>query len=90
MVVSVAILVFFLPQESSSTLEFDLGKPWKHNSLIANFDFPILKSKIDIEKERDSLMRNFAPYYHLDKKVAEQQIRKFHQVLSDSFPSMRG
>lgn len=88
-VVSVAILVFFLPQESSSTLEFDLGKPWKHNSLIANFDFPILKSKIDIEKERDSLMRNFAPYYHLDKKVAEQQIRKFHQVLSDSFPSMR-
>ncbi len=88
-VVSVAILVFFLPQESSSTLEFNLGKPWKHNSLIANFDFPILKSKIDIEKERDSLMRNFAPYYHLDKRVAEKQIRKFYQALSDSFPTMK-
>lgn len=85
-IVSVAILVSFLPQESSSSLEFDLGKPWKYNSLIANFDFPILKSSADVEKERDSLMNNFAPYYYLDKAIGKQQVSRFREVLADSFP----
>ena len=49
-VVVVALLVYFLPRESKFGYEYEQGRPWRYNSLIATFDFPIYKTQKEVEQ----------------------------------------
>ena len=40
-VLSVVLIVWFLPRTSGPQFRYDVGKPWMYGSLIAQFDFPI-------------------------------------------------
>ena len=82
----VAVLVFFMPRESTFSLQYDLGKPWRYGALIAGFDFPVLKTDKDIANEKDSMSRSFIPYYTIDKNIEQLQTAKLSQMLADSFP----
>jgi cyclic-di-AMP phosphodiesterase PgpH len=75
------IIVYLLPQEGKFMFEYQKGGFWKHESLTAPFNFPVNKSKADIERERDSVMRQFRPIYIFDSKIGEQRI----QELSENF-----
>lgn len=83
-VITVAILTFFLPRGNTYSFQFDVDKPWNNSSLIADFDFPILKSTEDIDREKDSLLRNFVPYFNLDKQVSERMLTRLKEDLKDS------
>lgn len=85
LVVSVAVLVFFMPRESTFSMQYDQGKPWRYGALIAGFDFPIMKTDKDIASEKDSMTRSFVPYYALNTRVADLHLERFSQILADSF-----
>ncbi|NLU37630.1 MAG: HDIG domain-containing protein [Bacteroidales bacterium] len=71
-------LVYVLfPKQGANKLEFQKGLPWRHKNLIAPFDFPILKTSEIIDKERDSLKKQFIPYLILDSLVAENNVGLF-------------
>jgi putative nucleotidyltransferase with HDIG domain len=76
-VVSVIVIVWFLPRNETQRLRYDIGKPWMYGSFIAKFDFPIYKTDEAIKNEQDSLLRQFEPYYNYDKKVEGKQIKRF-------------
>ena len=42
-VVTVCVIVYFLPREGRFNYQFDINKPWKYGLLQASFDFPIYK-----------------------------------------------
>lgn len=65
-VVSMAILLYFLPRESKFGFVYENGKPWRYSQLIASYDFPICKTDEEINRERDSVMSKFRPYYVCD------------------------
>lgn len=69
-----AILYFTLPQEGRFRYEFQKGRPWMHATLIAPFDFAIMKSEETIKGERDSLLKSLTPYYLFHDSVGKQQI----------------
>ena len=75
--VTVAVIVYFLPKEGKFNYQFDINKPWKYGLLQASFDFPIYKGDEQIQKEQDSLMEFYQPYYEIDKTQGEQMIQKF-------------
>lgn len=75
LVVAVAILLGF-PREGKFKYQFSEGKPWRYELLTASFDFPIYKSNDLLEKERDSVMTNYKPYFKLNGEVAEGQVAK--------------
>ena len=75
--VTVAVIVYFLPKEGKFNYQFDINKPWKYGLLQASFDFPIYKGDEQIQKEQDSLMAFYQPYYEIDKTQGEQMIQKF-------------
>ncbi len=75
--VVIALLVYFLPRETKFGYEYEQGRPWRYNSLIATFDFPIYKTQKEVEAERDSALRQFQPFYVEKPQVAEQQIAEF-------------
>lgn len=77
-VVVVALLVYFLPRESKFGYEYEQGRPWRYNSLIATFDFPIYKTQKEVETECDSALSHFQPFYTEKSLMGQRQIAAFH------------
>ena len=75
--VALVIIVNLLPREGKFKYEFQKGKPWMHETLIAPYDFPIYKSQKKIKEERDSVLENFKPYFRQDTTVVVKQTRQF-------------
>jgi len=51
-ILAIVFVVWISPKESFFRYEFQQGKPWNHNDLIAPFDFSILKTEKQISEER--------------------------------------
>lgn len=77
---TIAIVVNFLPREGKFKYEFQRGKPWMHETLIAPYDFPIYKSQKQIKAERDSILENFSPYFRYDSTILQSQVKQFTEA----------
>ena len=82
-VASIIIVVAISPRQGKFRYEFEKGKPWLQTSLIAPWDFPVLKPEDVITKERDSILKNFAPYFRLNPEVKTTMISQFDKYLND-------
>ena len=87
-VITVAIIVWFLPRNESQRFHYDIGKPWMYGSFIAKFDFPIYKTDEAIKAEQDSLMMTYEPYYNYDEKVESEQVGNFIKDFKDGIPGL--
>lgn len=76
-IVVVLLLVYFLPRETKFGYEYEQGRPWRYNSLIATFDFPVYKTPDEVKAERDSALSQFQPFYTEDVQIAQRQITAF-------------
>ena len=90
-VVTVSIISYFMPKEGKFNYDFELDTPWKYGLLQASFDFPIHKSEQQIQKEQDSLLVLYQPYFDVDKNVEKNMLLKlredYNQHLKHSLPS---
>lgn len=88
---TVTLIVYFLPRDGKFNYQFDINKPWKYGQLIATFDFPIYKEDAIVQREQDSLMASFQPYYDINKYTEKEAIDKFksnyQKHLKNIFPS---
>ncbi len=79
------LLVYQFPRIPKFKYEFAEGAPWMHSDLIAAYDFPVSKLPQEIQKEKDSLMENFFPYYVLSDSVFDAVKKNF----SEDFDSLK-
>ena len=90
-IVTVSIISYFMPKEGKFNYDFELDTPWKYGLLQASFDFPIHKSEQQIQKEQDSLLVLYQPYFDVDKNVEKNMLLKLredhNQHLKHSLPS---
>ena len=86
--VSLLVIVWFLPRNNTPQMRYDVGKPWMYASLIAKFDFPVYKSDAVIQQEKDSLLAYFQPYYNYDKGMERRQLGKLHADYPRGIPSL--
>ena len=90
-VVTVSIISYFMPKEGKFNYDFELDTPWKYGLLQASFDFPIHKSDQQIQKEQDSLLVLYQPYFDVQKTVEKNMLLKlredYNQHLKHSLPS---
>ena len=56
---TVSLIVWAMPRDSSTNFKIEKGKPWRYSDFTAPFDFPIYKSEELVQKERDSLLKEF-------------------------------
>lgn len=85
---TVAVIIWAIPSEKRNYLRIDEGKPWRYSDLTAPFDFPIYKSEKTIKKERDSLMKQYEPYYSYNAEEEGRQVRRFVSDFSDGIPGL--
>ncbi len=86
-IAGIGIIFLVFPGESRFKYEFQKGSPWRHETLIAPFNFAILKSDAEIKQESDSILATYTPYFRIDTLVGivkasefENAIRKFGDV----------
>lgn len=87
-VASVVIIVWLMPRSTHNTYKIEKGKPWTYADLKAPFDFPIYKSDEAVKAERDSLMKEYEPYYLYDNEIVVKQLRQFAKDYSDGIPGL--
>lgn len=66
------IMVFMMPQSPKFNYDYRKGSPWMYETLIAQFDFPILKTEAQMQEEREKNGSAVIPYFRLDANVAPQ------------------
>lgn len=82
-VASIIIVVGISPRQGKFRYEFQKGKPWLRTSLIAPWDFPVLKPEGVVTRERDSIIRNFSPYFRYDTEIQAKEIQEFNNYLAE-------
>lgn len=87
-VLTVTLIVALLPRSQGKMFHYDEGKPWMYGQLIAKFDFPIFKSEETLKNERDSIMKNFRPYFNVNPKIEEQKIGQFLKDYKNGIPGL--
>lgn len=87
---TVALIVYFLPRDGKFNYQFDINKPWKYGLLQASFDFPIYKNDIQVQKEQDSILADYQPYFQIDKEAEKNVLSKlredYNKTLRHSLP----
>ena len=87
---TVSVIVYFLPNEGKFNYQFDINKPWKYGLLQASFDFPIYKNDIQVQKEQDSILADYQPYFQIDKEAEKNVLSKlredYNKTLRHSLP----
>lgn len=76
-ILAVSITVKFIPREKQFRYHFEEGKPWRYGLLTAPFDFPIYKSDIKVNAEKDSIMQAFSPFYERKENFEKSRIDEF-------------
>ena len=87
-IVTVALIVWLMPRNSSSNFKIEKGKPWVYTDLKAPFDFPIYKSDEAVKAERDSLMLQYEPYYFFNNDIVTTQLRQFAKDYNKGIPGL--
>ena len=89
-IATVSVIVYFLPNEGKFNYQFDVNKPWKYGLLQASFDFPIYKNDIQVQKEQDSILADYQPYFQIDKEAEKNVLSKlredYNKTLRHSLP----
>ena len=79
-IVTVSVIVYFMPREGKFNYQFELNKPWKYGLLQASFDFPIYKGEEQVKLEQDSILKFYTPYYQLNTETGREMLQKLNKT----------
>ncbi|HAQ18656.1 MAG TPA: hypothetical protein DCR40_05390 [Prolixibacteraceae bacterium] len=81
-IAGIGLIFLVFPGESRFKYEFQKGSPWQHETLIAPFNFAILKTEAEVKFENDSILKTYIPYFILDSLVENTKVKEFESVLT--------
>ncbi|GLB51822.1 HDIG domain-containing protein [Neptunitalea chrysea] len=91
-VATVVGILYLFPKGGQFKYEFQKGKPWQYENLLAPFDFPIHKSNDEIAIEKDKVLKTVKPYYNYNasiQPIVEAKIEEqLENYLSDTLPAV--
>ncbi len=76
-VLAIGLIVYLFPKEGKFKYEFQKGKPWLHENLIAPFDFAIVKSQDQIDLERSEVLERIDLYFERNENVSNEALTSF-------------
>lgn len=71
LVVLFLVLTLIFPRTAKFSYDYRKGSPWSHETLIAQFDFPILKTEEQLREERSRNKAVVVPYYRYRQDIVD-------------------
>ena len=84
-----AVLVLLMPRTAKFNYDYKKGTPWPYETLISQFDFPILKTEEQIQEERENAGAIVIPYYKYSDEVTTSVIKNVQGLDLGAFNSLR-
>ena len=82
-VLAAALIVLMLPRDTNYGYEYQVGKPWMHDDLIAPMNFAILKSETMLQIDRDIVKNEQDFYFYHDTAVVSKGKQSIENVLTE-------
>lgn len=89
-IIAIVLLVLMFPHEGKFKYEFQKGKPWQNDDMIAPFDFAILKTESQINKEKKNILANHHPYFRLDTTIYNKKIVELKDIFNKNWTRYYG
>ena len=89
-VLTLVFILFLFPRQTKFKYEFTKGKPWLHESIIAPFDFSILKSNNELSKEREIVASQHLLIYNYSETIFEIKAEDFTNDFETKWVSKYG
>ena len=83
------IILLVLPRSAKMSYDYKKGAPWKHETLVAKFDFPILKTEDELIEERRLAAGVSVPYYRYQDEVVSRSISAAETMEFGEYSAMR-
>lgn len=71
LVVLFLVLTLIFPRTAKFSYDYRKGSPWSHETLLAQFDFPILKTDEQIREEKSRSKSVVIPYYKYRQDIVD-------------------
>jgi len=84
-----AVLVLLMPRTAKFNYDYKKGTPWPYETLISQFDFPILKTEEQIQEEREQAGGIVIPYYRYSDEITTSVIKNVQGLDMGAFNSLR-
>lgn len=68
------LILFLMPKSPKFTYDYKKGSPWMYETLVAQFDFPLLKTDAQYQEEREKAGSGITPFYRHDASVGRAKI----------------
>lgn len=85
-VMAVAAIVLIYPREGKFKYEFQKGKPWPHEDLIAPYNYPIYKSESVLSDEKKKVLKSLKPYFFRNKSIEKESVKRFENQFENNWP----
>ncbi len=89
MVMVFVILTLVFPRSAHFPYDYKTGVPWRHETLKAAFDFPILKTEEQIREEKSKNKSSVIPYYEYDQSVVDANLAEAQKIDLGPYSSIR-
>ena len=83
------LLVFLMPRVSKFNYDYKKGDTWMYETLVSQFDFPILKTERQIAEEVDKASASVVPYYKHDASVFRRVMENLNAIQLGNMESSR-
>ena len=84
-----AVLVLLMPRTAKFSYDYKKGTPWPYETLISQFDFPILKTQEQIQEEREHAGAIAIPYYRYSEEITTSVIKNVQGLDLGAYNSLR-
>ena len=83
------ILLVIMPRTGKFNYDYRKGSPWTYETLVAQFDFPILKTQDQLQAERSNAGSSVIPYYRYSDEVAQTSVAAAEALNFEGYPNLR-
>ncbi len=87
---TIILLVQLFPRQPGFDYEYQMGRPWLHDDLIAPISFAILKTPAQLEEERERVKENFRPFFSRSQVVAQSMMEVFQVEFEQAWEQKHG
>ena len=83
------VLALVFPRSAKFAYDYRKGSPWTHETLLAQFDFPILKTEEQLREERSKNKPVVIPYYRYRQDVVDNSMKTAGTLDLGGYSSIR-
>ncbi len=72
LIVLLVIFVLIMPKSGKFNYDYKKGMPWMYETLVAQFDFPVLKTSAQLQAEKEQASSSVVPYYRYSENIVNE------------------